>query len=124
MPTLDIDSDSDTPIPRVATVRIAMPRLDQRFDLRTIEARAHDSHPFTIGPIQLAGLLVEIDLLWRERATLGDKGSAIPSVDIRALDGTVVQVWNAHVGPVDIAGRDIDDDAIWMSAPSDDDLSV
>jgi hypothetical protein len=42
---------------------------------------------------------------------------AVPAVEIGALDGSVVQVWNAHVGPVDMTGVDIDDDAVRKMTP-------
>ena len=49
---------------------------------------------------------------------------AIPPVEVGALDGAVVLVGNAHVGPVDVPAFDIDRDAIGQPALGDDDLAV
>ena len=77
--------------------------LDQRLDLRAVEIRAHHAHPFAIAPVELAVLLIEMELLRRERAALGDDDLAIPAVEVGALDRAVVPAGNAHVGPVDVA---------------------
>ena len=101
---------------------IAVTRIDESLDVRTIEGRAHDTHPFAIAPKQLAVLLIEMELLGRERAPLRNDGLAIPPVEIGAFDGAVVQVRNAHVGPVDVPGFHVDRDAIGEPAIGDDDL--
>ena len=49
---------------------------------------------------------------------------AIPPVEVGALDGAVVPVGNAHVGPVDVPGFDVDRDAVGEPALGDDDLAV
>jgi hypothetical protein len=91
---------------------------------RTIKIRAHDSHPFPIRPIQLAVLLIEMELFWRERAALGNDHPVISPVEVGALNGTIVQIWNTHVGLVNVAGLNIDYYAIGMSAICYDDLPV
>src|SRR4029077_588488 len=48
----------------------------------------------------------------------------ILAVDVGALDGTVVQVGNTHVGPVDVPCLDIDDDAVREMAARPDGLAV
>jgi hypothetical protein len=55
-------------------------------------------------------------LLGRESPTLGDNGPAIPAVQINALDGAVVFVGHAHVGPVDVPLLDIDHDTVRVAA--------
>ena len=93
-------------------VGVALARLHESFDRRPVEVRAHDAHPFAVAPVQLAVLLVELELLRRERAALRNDRRAIPPVEVGALDGAVVQVGDAHVGPVDVPAFDIDRDAI------------
>src|SRR5262249_31993494 len=57
--------------------------------------------------------LIEVDLLRRKRATGWHDERAIPSIEIGTLDRTAVLVGrDAHVGPIDVAGRHIDDDAV------------
>ena len=47
----------------------------------------------------------------------GTMNSAIAAVEVGALDRTVVQVGDAHIGPIDVTGIGVDDDAIgkWQS---------
>src|SRR4029077_19006698 len=99
-------------------------RLDERLDLRAIEIRAHDSHTFAVAPIEIAVLLIEMDLFCRERAAFGNDDRAIFSVDVGPLDRTIVQVGNTHVGPVNVPRLNIDDNAIGKSALRYDGLSV
>src|SRR6516225_9748123 len=65
-----------------------------------------------------------MDLLGRVCDALRDDDSAVSAVDIGALDRAVVQIGNAHVGPVDMTGSDIDRDAIREPAIGDNDLVV
>ena len=81
------------------------------------------THPFAVAPVQLAVLLVEMELLRSKRAALGDDRLAIPPVEVGALDGAVVQAGDAHVGPVDVPAFDIDRDAVWEPAFVDDDFA-
>jgi hypothetical protein len=43
-----IDGNSNAPPLLVAAVSFTLSGLDQGFDLRTVEIRAHDAHPFAI----------------------------------------------------------------------------
>ena len=91
----------------------ALSRLDEGFDLRTVEIRAHDSHPFAIGPVELAVRLIEMELLRRERAAGWNDEPAILSVDVGAFDGAIVPAGNgAHIGPVDVTRGHVHDDAV------------
>ena len=53
-PALRIDGDSDAPFGLVAPVRVAAAGLDQRFDVRAVEIRAHHAHALAVAPIELA----------------------------------------------------------------------
>ena len=53
-----------------------------------------------------------------------DDDLAIPSIEVGALDRTVVERGNAHVGPVDVASLDIHGDAVGEMAIGDDGLAV
>ena len=122
---LGIDSDPDAPSGLVVPIDVATTRLDERLDLRAVEIRAHDSHPFAVAPVELAALLIELDLLRRERGTRRNDDPAILSIEIGALDGAIVYAGTgAHVGPVDMAGSDIDRDAIRQMTIGDNDLPV
>src|SRR6266550_1007819 len=63
-------------------------------------------------------------LLRSERFTLSDDGYTILAVEIGALDRTIVLAWNAHVGPINVSGLNIDDDAIRDSSSAENDFSV
>src|SRR5213594_1032570 len=65
-----------------------------------------------------------MELLRRECPAFADDGYAILAVEISALDRTVVLVRNAHVGPVNVSGFKIDDDAIRDSSSADNNFSV
>src|SRR3954469_7596665 len=65
-----------------------------------------------------------MELLRRECLAFANDGYAILTVEIDALDGAVVLARNAHVGPVNVCGFKIDDDAIWHSGSAEDDFSV
>jgi hypothetical protein len=92
--------------------------------LRTGEIDAHHAHPLAIAPIQLAVLLIEVDLLWRKSCALRNDDLPILSVDVDALDRAVVQVGDPHVGPVDVTGFDVHHDTIGKSAIGHDCLFV
>src|SRR6266581_4124886 len=83
---------------------------------------AHDAHPLAIAPIQLAALLLEMELLWRECRSLGNDRDAIISVQVHAFDGAIVPDGIAHVGPVDVASFGIHHDSIrdWACCSYDD----
>ncbi|HEX6028016.1 MAG TPA: hypothetical protein VFY64_03145 [Nitrososphaeraceae archaeon] len=124
MSSLGINCDPNAPFHRVAAVGFALASLYEDFNLRTIEIRTHDSHSFPICPIQLAVLLIEMELFWSERAALGKDHPAILSVEIGALNGTIVQIGNPHVSPVNVAGLNVDYYAIGVSTLGYDDLLV
>ena len=108
-----IDRDPNAPPGLIAPIGVATAGLDERFNLRAVEIRAHDAHPFAVAPVELAVLLIELDLLRRERGAPRNDDPAILSVEIGALDGAIVCAGTgAHVGPVDMAGSDIDRDAV------------
>ena len=49
---------------------------------------------------------------------------AIAPVEVGSLNGAVVRLGIPHIGPVDVPRRDIDRDAVGVSALGDDDLAV
>ena len=98
--------------------------LDQGFDLRAVEIRAHDPHALAIAPVELAVRLIEMELLRRERAAGCNDEPAVLAVEVGALDRAIVRAGNAHIGPVDVTGCDIDDDAVGMRAVGRDDLAI
>src|SRR5690242_12988806 len=53
-----------------------------------------------------------------------DDNLAILAVKIGALDRPIVCVGNAHVGPVNMTGSDIDHDAIRKTTVADDNLPI
>src|SRR5262249_24757814 len=94
------------------------------FDIRTIQVAAHHAHSLAVAPIKFSGRLFEAELLRSECIAAGDDGSAILTMEIGALDRTIVLAGNAHVGPVDVTRLEIDDDAVRDSAAVDDDFAV
>jgi len=63
--------------------------------------------------LTLAPFLIEVKLFRRERRAARHDDSAVPSVEIGALDRAIVDVGTgAHIGPVDMTGSGIDRDAI------------
>jgi hypothetical protein len=99
-------------------------RIDKGLDVRAIEVGAHHTHPFAIAPVQLAVLLIELELFGRERAPLRNDGRAIPPVEVGAFNGAVVPAGDAHVGPVDVPAFDVHRDAVRKPAPGDKDLGA
>jgi hypothetical protein len=65
-----------------------------------------------------------MDLLRAEGAALGNDDPSVLPVYGAALDGTVVQIGHAHIGPIDVTRLRIDRDAVGVSAIGDDDLLV
>ncbi len=63
-----------------------------------------------------------MELLRRECLAFANDGYAILPVEIDALDRTIVLARHAHVGPVNVSGFNIDDDAVRDSSSADDDL--
>src|SRR5205085_7776424 len=107
-----------------ARPRVAFAAVDQGFDIRTIQVRAHHAHSFAVAPIKFAALLFQMELLWRECLAFANDGYAVLTVEIDAFDRTIVLARHAHVGPVNVSGFSIDDHAIWHSASAENDFSV
>src|SRR5262249_35312115 len=111
-----VDGDADAAPVLIASIGIAAASLDQRLDLRAVEIDAHHAHALAVAPIELAVRLIEMDLLRRERTAGRDDDPAIAAVEIGALDRAVVDAGDAHVGPIDMARRDIHHDAVAEAA--------
>src|ERR1700679_476257 len=114
-----IDADPDTPVRWIVAIVFALACLDEGLDLRAVEIRTHHAHALAIRPIELPTLLLEMELLWRERAAFRNDESTISAVEIRALDRAIIPVRNAHIGPVDVARCPIDRKAIGKPASRD-----
>src|SRR5882724_6313061 len=79
--TIRIDRDPDAPFRQVvAWTRVALAGVDQSFDVRTIQVRAHHAHAFAIAPVKFAALLLEMKLLWRECLAFANDGCAILAI--------------------------------------------
>ena len=65
-----------------------------------------------------------MELLRRECLAFANYGYAILTVEISALDRTVVLIRNAHVGPVNVTGFNIDNDSVWNPTSADNDFSI
>ena len=65
-----------------------------------------------------------MDLLRRVGDALRDDDLAVPAVEVGALDRAVVEVGDAHVGPIDMTRLRIHDDAVGKVAIGDDGLAV
>src|SRR5262249_4945846 len=91
-PTLPINADSDAPPGLIASVLVAAAGLDQRFDLRSVEIRAHHAHALAVAPIKLTVLLIEMELLRRVGGALRDDDLAILAVEVSALDRAVIEI--------------------------------
>src|SRR5262245_2961293 len=120
-----IDGDPNAPSGLVVAVVFARSSLDEGFDLRTVEIRAHDSQAFAIGPVELAVRLIEMELLRRECAAGCNDEPAIASIDVGAFDGAVVPAGNGpHIGPVDVTRFHVHDDPVGMGTAGRDDLGM
>src|SRR5258706_8075858 len=119
-----VDRQPNAPPRLIPAIGFAMPRLDERLQLRAVEVATHDAHALAVAPIELAAFLIEDDLLRSVGRSLCDDRLAVLAVDVGALDGPVVQVWDAHVGPVDMASLNVDDDAVGQVAIRHDGLAV
>src|SRR2546423_11883827 len=65
-----------------------------------------------------------MELFRCKRLAFANDGYAILTVEIGALDRTVVLVRHAHIGPVNVSGFNIDDDAIRDSSSANNDFPV
>src|SRR6202051_1232883 len=129
LPILDvsefrIDRQPNATSRRVPWIGFAAPCLNERLQLRAVEIAAHDAHTLAVAPIELAAFLIEDDLLRSVGVSLCDDCLAVLAVDVGALDGPVIQVWDTHVGPVDMASPSLDDDAVGQMALRHDGLTV
>src|SRR6202011_4676958 len=107
-----VDRQPNAPSRLIPAIGFAAPRLDERLQLRAVEIAAHDAHTLAVAPIELAAFLIENDLFRSVGVSLRDDCLAVLAVDVGALDGPVIQAWDAHIGPVDMASLSIDDDAV------------
>src|SRR5438477_4650 len=56
-----IDGDSDTPFRQVSSrPSVAFARVDQSFDVRTIQVRADHAHSLAVAPVKFAAFLLEM----------------------------------------------------------------
>jgi hypothetical protein len=55
---------------RCSRIRVAAARLDECFDLRTIEIASHHPHAFAVAPVELAVPLIEMDSRASDQATI------------------------------------------------------
>src|SRR6201996_5627152 len=101
--------------PLLASTRVSMSEPSRLARIRRMPSRS---------PVQLSALLFELQLLGSECAALGNDRLAILPVEVSSLDGAVVGNGVSHVGPVDVSRRDIDRDAIRVSALGDEDLAI
>ena len=124
VPAQGVDGDSDAPPGLVAAVVVALPRLHESLDVRAVEVAAHDPHPFAVAPVQLSAHRIEMQLLRRERDAAGNDRRAIASIEVHAIDRTVVHRRTPHVRPIDVPGLDVDRDTIRERASGHDDLLV
>ena len=119
-----IERDSDAPAGFIASVVVAAASLDQCFDVRAVEVRAHHPHALAIAPIELAVFLIEVNLFRRVGDALRNDDPAVAAVEVGALDRAVVEVGDTHVGPIDMTCLRIHDDAVGKAAIGDDGLFV
>src|SRR5882672_5872507 len=107
-----VDRQPNAPSRLIPTIGFAAAGFDERLQPRAVEIAAHDAHTFAVAPIELAALLIENDLLRSVGFSLWNDCLAILAIDVGALDGPVIQTWDAHVGPVNMASLSVDDDAV------------
>src|SRR5713226_6530353 len=119
-----VDRQPNAPPRLISALGFAVAGLDERLQPRAVEIAAHDPHALAIAPIELAAFLIEDDLLRSVGLSLWDDCLAVLAVDIGALDGPVILVWDAHVGPVTMACFDIHYDAVWQMTIRHDGLAV
>src|SRR4029077_18619431 len=83
-PALWINGDSNAQLSTVSLIgarsRVAVAGVDQSFDVRTIQVRAHHAHSFAVAPIEFAALLFEMELLRCKRLAFANDGYAILTV--------------------------------------------
>src|SRR5260370_33874818 len=107
-----IDRDTNAPIPRVKPVGIAMSRFHERFDVRAVEIRAHDSHSFAVRPVEFAVLRIELKLLGSPRRAGRDNVRDVGAVEVSTIDRAVVGLGISHICPVNVATCDVYHDTV------------
>src|SRR6266581_6322072 len=115
LPAFNIERHAHTPVSRVTPLLVAIARLDERLNVRTIQIRPHDSHAFAIGPVQLLVLRVDLQLLGCKGATRRNDRFEILAVEVGTFDGAVVCARVAHIGPVDVTGLRVHNYAVRKS---------
>src|SRR5215469_234493 len=111
--TLSVHRDAYAPLLLVlAGTRVASAGIHKRFDVGTIQVRAHDPHPLAVAPVKLPVLIIELQLFGSERAARASDVRGVGSVKIGALDGTVIGNGIAHVGPVDMSGSGVNHQSV------------
>src|SRR5882762_4767705 len=90
----------------------ALPIFNKRFDFGSIQIRAHDPHALAIRPVKLPVFSIKLQLLRSERAAVRNDVAGIPPVNVRALDGTVIGIGIAHIGPVEVTCFYVHNDAV------------
>jgi hypothetical protein len=108
----NIERYADTPVARIAAVRISLPGLDECLDVRPIEIRAHHAHAFAVRPVELSMNRIELELLWRERPTSGNDRGQMTTVEIGSLDEPVISGSLSHDRPVDVTAVGVDGDPV------------
>src|SRR5262245_57380548 len=69
--------------------------------------------PSRSHPVELVARLLEVELLrGGVGGALGNDDAPFPAVEVDALDGPVVEVRHAYVGPVDVPGLGAHRDAV------------
>ncbi len=120
-----IERDPDAPFRRIRPrSRIALARVHEGLDVRSVEIRSHHAHPLAIAPVELAVGLVEMALLRRERAAHRNDDRTVLPVEVGALDRAILAAGHTHVRPVHVAGPGVDGDAVGQVAAGGDDRLV
>src|SRR6202042_1383121 len=82
VPELQVDRQPNAPTCGIPAIGVAVPRLDERLQLRAVEIAAHHAHTFAVTPIKLAAGLIEDDLFRSVGLSLRDDHLAVLAVDV------------------------------------------
>src|SRR4029077_17765487 len=77
-----------------------------------IQIAAHDSHAFAITPVEFPVLRIELELLGSEGATWRNNIRDIPTVEVSSINRAIIRAGVTHIGPVDVAAREVDHDTV------------
>src|SRR5262249_51139090 len=124
VPAHGIDGDPDAPPGLILPFIVAAAGLDQHFDLRAVEVRAHHAHALAVAPVELATVLIEVELFRCVGDALRDDDLGVLAVEVGALDRAVAEVGDTNVGPIDVTSLDIHADAVGIAAIGDDGRAV